>query len=109
MRDPARLAKRLDAFADGLHATSVHRHDISAPIDGEHWRAYIHVMKKADVITYFQGVTRAAEALGMTQPAVSAWVDPLPILRQLQIERLTDGKLRADPHCDPFRVETHTC
>jgi hypothetical protein len=43
-------------------------------------------------------------ALGMTQGSVAGWGKYPPALRQLQIEALTGGKLRAEPDCDKYRV-----
>lgn len=45
-----------------------------------------------------------AEKLGMTQGSVSLWGEHPPPLRQLQIEALTGGELRAEPDCDKYRV-----
>ncbi len=62
-------------------------------------------MTKDQVIAYFGGSQQAvANALGIRQPSVSGWRDPLPELRQLEIERLTEGQLRAGPECDRYRV-----
>ncbi len=61
-------------------------------------------MLKQDVLNHFGGVNGTAAALGLKQPSVSNWTDPLPELRQLQIERITTGALRAGPECDPYRV-----
>ena len=61
-------------------------------------------MLKQSVLAYFGGVTATANALGMAPPSVSTWVDPLPELRQLEIENLTGGKLKAGPECDKYRV-----
>ena len=62
-------------------------------------------MTKTQVIEYFGGVTEAARALDLSQPSVSEWAeDKIPIIRQLQIEAVTGGKLRAGPECDAYRV-----
>ena len=61
-------------------------------------------MLKQDVLDHFGGATATALKLGVSQPSVSNWTDPLPELRQLQIERLTGGALRAGPECEPYRV-----
>lgn len=61
-------------------------------------------MKKAEVINHFGGVVETARHLGLSQPSVTNWDDPLPVLRQLQIEAVTRGALRAGPECDAFRV-----
>jgi hypothetical protein len=52
------------------------------------------------------GGTQAALALalGMTQGSVSLWKEYPPALRQLQIEALTGGKLKAEAECDKYRV-----
>lgn len=62
-------------------------------------------MTKDDVLKHFGGSQAAvAKALGVKQPSISAWTDPLPALRQLEIERLTGGVLVAGPECDKYRV-----
>jgi DNA-binding transcriptional regulator YdaS (Cro superfamily) len=61
-------------------------------------------MRKDEVLDFFGGATAAAHALGVSQPSVSSWGEQIPELRQLQIERLTGGVLRAGPECDPYRV-----
>ncbi len=45
-----------------------------------------------------------AEMLNVTQGSISLWGEFPPALRQLQIERLTFGALRAEPDCDQYRV-----
>ena len=54
-------------------------------------------MRKQDVIEYFGTMTLAADALGISVPAVSQWPEIVPELRALQLERVTGGKLRHDP------------
>lgn len=54
-------------------------------------------MRTRDVIEYFGSQAAVARALGIKPPSVAEWGDVVPPLRQLQIERLTDGKLAADP------------
>lgn len=62
-------------------------------------------MNKADAIAWAGGTqAQLAEKLGMTQGSVSLWGESPPPLRQLQIERLSDGALRAGPECDAYRV-----
>lgn len=64
-------------------------------------------MTKDDAIAALGGTQAAlAEALGMTQGSVSLWGEYPPPLRQLQIEALTGGKVRAEPDCDKYRVPT---
>lgn len=56
-------------------------------------------MKPADVIAALGGTqVRAAQALGVTQGAISQWVvaGRVPLTRQYQVEVLTEGALRAE-------------
>ena len=56
-------------------------------------------MTFAQVIKFFGGVGNTARALGLKQPSVSNWRTrsrKIPYLRQLHIERVTQGKLKAD-------------
>lgn len=54
-------------------------------------------MTYQDVIAHFGSQGAAARALGLKQPSVWAWkVNGIPELRQLDIERKTNGKLKAD-------------
>lgn len=50
------------------------------------------------VIEHFGGVSATARACKIKQPAVSRWRRRgiIPWLRQLQIERVTKSKLKAD-------------
>lgn len=50
-----------------------------------------------DVIAHFGSQAAVARALGIAQPSVWEWGDHPPPLRQLQLERITNGALRADP------------
>ncbi|MGQ7956480.1 Cro/CI family transcriptional regulator [Pseudomonas sp. SP16.1] len=52
-------------------------------------------MKKSDVLAHFNGVSKVAAALGISPGAVSQWPDEVPVLRQLQIQAITGGQLRA--------------
>jgi hypothetical protein len=62
-------------------------------------------MNKSEVIAHFGGVGATAKALDMSQPSVTTWGEhSIPELRQLQIEALTKGLLRAGPECDAYRV-----
>lgn len=60
-------------------------------------------MTKDEAIKAFGTQEKLASALGMTQGSVSLW-KAVPPMRQLQIEALTGGALRADAECDKFRV-----
>jgi hypothetical protein len=63
-----------------------------------------------DLISHFRTQVAAAEALGVFQSTVSDWKarGAIPPLRQLQVEALTAGKLKAGPECDRFRVPAAT-
>lgn len=60
-------------------------------------------MTKDQAVAHFGTQTLLAKALGLTQGTISLWPDYPPPIRQLQIERLTGGALRAEPDCDQFR------
>jgi DNA-binding transcriptional regulator YdaS (Cro superfamily) len=62
-------------------------------------------MTKDELIQHFGSQSAVAAALGIKQPSVANWTDPLPELRQLEVERLTGGKLRAGMECDKYRVD----
>ena len=53
-------------------------------------------MLKEDAVKHFGGVTKLADALGLSKGAVSQWGVTVPLLRAYQIERLTDGALKAE-------------
>lgn len=54
-------------------------------------------MKFEQVIKHFGSQLATAKALGTTQPNVSNWKSrgSIPHIRQLQIEHITKGKLKA--------------
>lgn len=57
-------------------------------------------MKTADAIEHFGGTqTALAEALGLKQPSIAGWGEYPPAMRQMQIERATKGRLKAEPDC----------
>jgi transcriptional repressor of cell division inhibition gene dicB len=58
-------------------------------------------MKKTDVVAHFKGVSKVAEALGISPGAVSQWPEDLPLLRQLQLEEITEGALKASKDARP--------
>lgn len=60
-----------------------------------------------DLIQHFKTQRAVAETLGLTQPSISDWKERgVPHLRQIQIETITRGKLRADPEAKrPRRKE----
>jgi transcriptional repressor of cell division inhibition gene dicB len=56
-------------------------------------------MKKIDAIRHAGGVSLLAKMLGVTPGAISLWGEVVPDARQLQIELLTNGALKSEPHC----------
>ena len=60
-------------------------------------RRYDARMLTSDVIRHFGSQAATARALGIAQPAVFNWGEHPPPLRQLQIQALTGGKLKAAP------------
>jgi hypothetical protein len=66
-------------------------------------------MTYEDVIAHYRTQVAAADALGIYQSNVSDWKrNGVPPLRQLELEALTGGALKADPACDRFRVPAST-
>lgn len=60
-------------------------------------------MTKTEVLAHYGSTYAVAAALGIKQPSVMGWGESPPPLRQLQIEALTQGALKAGPECDKFR------
>lgn len=56
-------------------------------------------MKTSAVIDHYKTQKAVARALGIEQPSVCNWGEYPPPLRQIQLERLTGGMLRAEPEC----------
>jgi hypothetical protein len=54
-------------------------------------------MRTADVIAHFGSPSAVARALSIKPPSVYGWGETVPPLRQVQIETITGGKLKADP------------
>ncbi len=61
-------------------------------------------MNTREVIEHFGSQHAVAEALGIRQPSVANWKESPPPLRQLQLEAVTGGALKAEPDCDKYRV-----
>lgn len=55
-------------------------------------------MTVSEVLSYYRTQTAVAEALNMKQNSVAGWVqrNRVPLLRQLQIEKKTGGRLKAE-------------
>ena len=54
-------------------------------------------MTKQQAISHFKGVALLSRALGVTSSAVSQWRG-IPWDRQMQLQTITRGKLKADPN-----------
>lgn len=54
------------------------------------------VMTKTEAIEHFGSAANVARALQLSRAAISSWPEEVPLLRQMQLEKLTDGKLKAD-------------
>lgn len=61
-------------------------------------------MTKEEALAHYGGnQSELARALGIDQSTVNKW-KRVPVTRQLQLEALTSGRLRADEEADKFRV-----
>jgi len=60
-------------------------------------------MKPTDLLTHFETQQAAADAIKVTQGAISQWLkaERIPWQRQLQIERITGGALKHNPQDVP--------
>lgn len=65
---------------------------------------YVPRMQIEDVIRHFGGRAQVAKALGLTDSAVYQWRKRVPLLRQMQIEAITDGALRVQEIPIPKRA-----
>lgn len=62
-------------------------------------------MKTDQAISHFGTQVKLAAALGIDQSTISgSWREYPPPWRQLQIEALTGGALKAEAECDKYRV-----
>jgi len=68
-------------------------------------------MKTPDAISIFKTQEALAEQLGLKQPSIARWVKTgeIPYLRQLQIESLTGGALKADKGILPSKTKKNRC
>lgn len=53
-------------------------------------------MTKTEAIEYFGNAAKIARALQLSRAAISSWPEEIPLLRQMQLEKLTKGRLKAD-------------
>lgn len=61
-------------------------------------------MKTTEATGHFGSQSATARALDIDPSTVCGWGEYPPPLRQLQLEALTDGSIKAEPDCDKFRV-----
>ncbi len=54
-------------------------------------------MLKKDVLDHYKTPAILAEALDISEQAISQWGDKVPPFRAAQIHKLTRGKLKFDP------------
>lgn len=59
--------------------------------------SYHRRMKTAKAIKFYGSHKRLAEALGIKPPSVHEWGEYPPEGKQILLERLTAGKLKAEP------------
>lgn len=69
---------------------------IAVPIDSNNRHAYIHGMRTDEAVKHFGTQQALAKALGIAQSSVAGWGETPPAIRQLQLERITQGVLRAN-------------
>lgn len=56
-------------------------------------------MKTAQAIEYAGSSKALADLLGITPSAISQWGEEVPPARQMQLQQITRGRLRAAPDC----------
>jgi len=62
-------------------------------------------MRKSEAVEFFGSQAAVARALGIEPPSVAGWgEEDVPPLRQLQLEKLSGGKLKADQSILPEPV-----
>lgn len=55
-------------------------------------------MLTVEALAYFDTPADLAKALGIKHPSLHDWGEYPPPLRQIQLERLTNGALKAEPN-----------
>lgn len=72
---------------------------IGVPIDTEYRDTDNSRMRTQDAVDHFGSQKAVAEALGIKQPSVAEWGEYPPDLRQIQLQAVTNGALKAEPEC----------
>lgn len=58
-------------------------------------------MRKSEALAYFNGnVSALARAAGVDQSTIYGWGEFPPDKRQVRLERVTNGELKAEPECE---------
>lgn len=70
---------------------------IAIALDIRNSDSYNSRMRTSEVLSFFGGQVKTAEALSIKQGSVGKWREFPPPLRQVQIERVTRGHLKAEP------------
>lgn len=55
------------------------------------------LMRKEEAVNFYGSQSALARALGIAQASVAGWGEYPPGVRQLQLEALTGGTLKAEP------------
>jgi DNA-binding transcriptional regulator YdaS (Cro superfamily) len=63
-------------------------------------------VKTQDAIEHFKSARQLAKALGIWPTAISQWGEKVPPRRAYEIERLTNGALKADLEIGTGNVDT---
>lgn len=63
-------------------------------------------MRTQDAIDHYGSRRALADALKIRPESTYSWGEEVPALRQLQLERLTEGALRADPKFKPSSLSS---
>jgi hypothetical protein len=71
------------------------------PIDKWFGRPNNVSMKTIEAIDFFGSKAAVAAALGLKTPSIYEWGEFPPQLRQIQLEMLSGGQLKADAACLP--------
>lgn len=99
MSDGCRLPKCAHALSDSFHTS-----DIASAIKKIYGSTHVGCailrgMTKDQALQHYAGnQSELARVLGIDPSTVCKWAD-VPPLRQIQLERITKGKLKADPDC----------
>lgn len=63
------------------------------------------IMKTEQALKHFGSNTALTSILGLSSGAISQWGEYPPSFRQLQLEKLSDGTLKAEPNLIPYQTK----